>query len=312
MRIDYNILWFEDDNSSYEIRKDYVKDIIESYEFNFVEPRHETNGENIDIIDYNKFDLIIADMSLGTVTSMYLLDKIRSKDVYTEVLFYSSNGEKAVRDKLAEYNIDGAYCSGRDIDDFENKATEVIKTLIKKTQNLTNIRGLVMAEVSDLDVKMTEIIEKYYADDINEDKKKEFNRHIAKNAEQSLRGNLKRGECKEVCKHVWNSKSIEEILKKPNFDSSYKARTINLIMDETSYHYSARLEKFYDDYLDDIINKRNELAHCKSFIDETTRKEILKTKEESKIYSEVDFKEIRKDILKYSKIFDELFQIVGK
>ena len=170
MRIDYRILWFEDNASSYSTKKAFVKNIIEDFGFNFVEPRNEVDGSNIETIPYSMYDLIIADMSLANgSTSIKLMDAIRKKSVFTEVLFYSSNGEKVVREELAKYNIDGAYCSGRDNDDFEFKVREVIYTLIKKTQDLNSLRGLVMAETSELDKKMEDISFYYFVQSKSEE-----------------------------------------------------------------------------------------------------------------------------------------------
>lgn len=88
MRIDYRILWFEDNASSYSTKKAFVKYIIEDFGFNFVEPRNEVDGSNIETIPYSMYDLIIADMSLANgSTSIKLMDAIRKKSVFTEVLF---------------------------------------------------------------------------------------------------------------------------------------------------------------------------------------------------------------------------------
>lgn len=151
MRLNYHILWFEDNLTAYNIKKEFVREIISEFGFNYIEPRREVNGRNIDTINFDQYDVIIADMNLANGdTGMSLMTKIRDeKNIFTEVIFYSSDGEEAVRAELAKYRIDGAYCSGRENDDFENKAKEVIRTLIKKVQDLNNMRGLVMAETSD-------------------------------------------------------------------------------------------------------------------------------------------------------------------
>lgn len=171
MRLNYHILWFEDNLTAYNIKKEFVREIISEFGFNYIEPRREVNGRNIDTINFDQYDVIIADMNLANGdTGMSLMTKIRDeKNIFTEVIFYSSDGEEAVRAELAKYRIDGAYCSGRENDDFENKAKEVIRTLIKKVQDLNNMRGLVMAETSDCDKIMTDIISNSLRNDAQRD-----------------------------------------------------------------------------------------------------------------------------------------------
>jgi len=160
MRIDYNILWFEDIKESFNTKKTFVKDIVEELGFNLPEPRNEINGENIGEINFPEFDLIIVDLNLSKKEKgPELMEKIRQMDVYTEVVFYSSDGEDAVRAALRDHQIDGAYCAGRANDDFEDKVRKVIKTTVKKVQDINNMRGLIMAETSDIDNTMLSIIQ---------------------------------------------------------------------------------------------------------------------------------------------------------
>lgn len=80
MRIDYRILWFEDNKASYNTKKDFIKDIVEDFSFNFIEPQNEIDGKNLETLDYANYDLIIADMTLsGGVTAMTLMEAIRKK-----------------------------------------------------------------------------------------------------------------------------------------------------------------------------------------------------------------------------------------
>ena len=323
MKLDYNILWFEDDNKSFNDKKIFIKSILDDFYLNFPEPRHEIDGKNIDTIDYSKYDLIIADMNLAKQEkAMSLLDKIRKQNIFTEVLFYSSDGENAVRKELANYNIDGAYCSGRNIEDFEFKAREVIQTIIKKTQDLVNLRGLVMSEVSELDSLMEDIIFKYYSTKTIDSKEwKKFTSKIIKNAQDSLKKRLlpkyeevekngtieKKPLCSRDCIHIWyNTNDITEILKDFEFDSSKKAHTIHEIIKELG----CSADFSFSEYNDEIIIVRNDLAHSISEIQDG--KEVLVTKKHgTSVFSQDTFLEIRKNIKKYNELFSKLQEQVN-
>lgn len=305
MRINYRILWFEDNATSYKTKKGFVKDIVEDFGFNFIEPQNELDGSNVDTINFANYDLIIADMTLaGGVTAMSLMDPIRKRNVFTEVLFYSSNGEDAVRAELAKYRIDGAYCSDRNNDDFEYKAKEVIRTLIKKTQDLTNMRGLVMAETSELDKIMVEILQLYFVEKKSDDSDRIF-KEILKEIEKSHKGRLEKSDnCDKKCTHKIVNEEISLVIRAREFDSSKKSYAINKIISKNGFKYESK-SNFYEDFKE-VSSLRNELAHCYS--DERDDEEVLITRngEVEKIFKDEDFKQIRQDILKYANILTDL------
>lgn len=306
MRIDYRILWFEDNKASYNTKKDFIKDIVEDFSFNFIEPQNEIDGKNLETLDYANYDLIIADMTLsGGVTAMTLMEAIRKKSIFTEVLFYSSDGEEAVRAELAKHSIDGAYCSGRDNEDFEYKAKEVIRTLIKKTQDLTNMRGLVMAEVSELDHMMEEIIIKYFTDPHGKTipERESLFKEIMDGFDEDYRNNLKKTDdkCSKKCIHKIRNKSIVEIVSSLFFESYKKARTIDKIIRTEGID----VENFLDNYQKEIIDIRNLLAHCES--KKIDGKEVLVTKKgNEEVFDDNRFIDIRRNIIKYHKVFQNL------
>ncbi|WP_290739459.1 hypothetical protein [Fibrobacter sp. UBA3718] len=301
MRINYNILWFENEQTAYETKRDFVKDILEELYFNFPEPRHEIDGSNIESIDYSKYDLIIADMNLvGNEKSMVLIDRIRNKQILTEVLFYSSAGEDALREELAKYRIDGAYCSGREDYEFEEKVRSVVETLIKKTQDLTNLRGLVMSEVSDLDVMMKQIVSCCCEENKIE---QELRNYIVGTVEERIKKTLSSEKCQKQCTHVWRNKKINEVISEQNFDSYTTARALHHLAEKKIIHSDFNLET----YRIEIIENRNFLAHCQAKLN-TDGKEILVTSKGDKEYDSEKINDIRKNIIKYHDMFVDLLK----
>lgn len=311
MRIDYRILWFEDNAFSYSTKKAFVKDIVEGFGFNFVEPQNEIDDSNVESISYDMFDLIIADMSLANgTTGMKLIDAIRKKSVFTEVLFYSSNGEKAVREELAKYEIDGAYCSGRDNEDFEYKVREVVYTIIKKTQDLNNLRGLVMAETSELDKKMEDISFCYFVQNKSQESDSVFNEILKKIESDYLQNLSKSTMCDKKCTHKIRKKAIEEIINSLAFDSARKARTINKLIERVNFQikdYGIE-DTFYNAYLEDIIRTRNLLAHSQSMINDKGYEILVSKLDGTEIFfDDKKMKDIRQRILLYEKLLDDLY-----
>jgi hypothetical protein len=257
MNLDYKILWFEDVQSSFNAKKRLVKRVVEDLGFVFAEPRNEINDDNLETIDFQIYDLIIADLNLANgEKGSTILNTIREKGIYTEVVFYSSQGEDYVRNELRNFQIDGAYCADRADDDFIDKVSRVIKTTVKKVQDLNNMRGLIMAETSDIDKTMFEIIKTA----------------LDKNA-FGIRDNLVKQIFENVNGKVSGKKSdfdtflgnqnINRVLKdNVMFDASEKIKAVQFIIDSLEHEITAPYKKdgFKTGY-SEVTKKRNLLGH---------------------------------------------------
>jgi hypothetical protein len=299
MKIDYNILWFEDVKESFDTKKKFVKEIVEDFGFNFPEPRNEVNGDNIDDIRYENYDLMIVDLNLGRDRGTILIDRIRKMDVYTEVVFYSSDGEDAVRNALREYQIDGAYCAGRANEDFEEKVRKVIETTVKKVQDVNNMRGLIMAETSDLDRKMIEIIasfthrQKGHSDTLNKyvfEKVAKFHAELNKKFDDIAKEN-----------------NINSLAKSSlSFDSYKKAQAIQKIIALLNKGELKPLASFTEQYNQDVIQVRNIFAHVTETMEGGKKVLVSEITGRREVFTHERCKEIRKLLIKHSKSLDQI------
>ena len=300
MNLKYKILWIENEQDWVESIEDQILDYLNDLGFDF--EKKLISKEEKDI-DYNYYDLILMDLNLADQPNgAELISKIRELGVYTDVVFYSSSGIEELRAKGKEKELEGVYYSGRTPDaSFIKKVKAVIDSTIKKVQDLANVRGLVMAEVSELDGKMVELIKKYYVHDETEELKKTFYDHTTKKHEERLKKSL--DGCKKnemVCYHKWKNTPIQDII--PRMESAQMAKAVNYIVPESLYTPSRA--NFFEDYMTEIVEVRNQLAHCVS--KDVDGKEVLVTRKGDKTFGDEDIKEIRKNILKYSEIFMKL------
>lgn len=161
-----------------------------------------------------------------------------------------------------------------------------------------------MAEVSELDAQMDAIIRIFYA---SPDKMKIFHNHITASREKSLHDSLEHPECKKECKLKWRNQSLDEIM--PRIESSQRAHAIHQLLKEIDPENKRfNLARFKANYDNKIIAVRNNLAHCES--DKVEGHEILKTRKGDLIFTNEDFKQIRKDIINYRKTFRLLLKYV--
>lgn len=304
MKLKYKILWIENEEDWVESIEDQIQEYLEDLGFNY---EMKLIGKEEKNIAYNDYDLILMDLNLADQPNgAELISKIRDLGTYTDVVFYSSMGIDELRAKGKEKELEGVYYSGRTPEtSFINKVKAVIDSTIKKVQDLDNVRGLVMAEVSELDIRMLSLIDTYYIQKGSEAKTREFKKHLVDDIEKATRKRLTSSEnCDKQCKHKWNGLTIQEIVNDFEFDASRKARAIRLIIDTEKIPYKAKNKNFFEDYLQDMLNMRNNLAHCVSCIKDG--KEILITKKGEMVFDEKKFQEIRKQIKGYNELFNSI------
>ena len=303
MRLNYSVLWIEDSLDWAESIQERISEIVESYglfsSFTILQAESEEQK-------YNGYNLILMDLGLAEGRQGdALIEQIRSLNVFTDVVFYSASGVEAVKNKGRDLNLEGVYYADRRDTLFLRKVKEVINASLQSFQDLVNLRGLVMAEVSELDSKMDSIIELFFVDKKRMD---EFHGHVTKDRENSTKRNLE-GECDKTCKHKWRNMELPAILK--TLDSNSRAHAVNVVLTHLASEgigfKEFEGESFYEQYDTDIIKMRNILAHCVEAIDDDNRP-VLKTKNGDITFTETSIVSIRKKILFYNRIFDRIME----
>ena len=161
MRIDYNILWFENDEGWLKQAVKGIGNLLDDYGFRLKETNQKDGSKIEDLIvaiqsKILDIDMIFMDFKLsGSVNGEKLIETIRSRNLYTEILFYSmdENVKQIIEDAYG--SIEGIYYSGRD--NFRQKAQEVIWHTIKKVEDVESMRGLIMGATSEIENLMKEI-----------------------------------------------------------------------------------------------------------------------------------------------------------
>lgn len=323
MSLHYNVLWVDDEKEKFE-NLGYHNEISEYVKDLFFEPTVDlcdSVDEALEKTKSTKYDIIFSDYNIGEKEKGDVFIKtIRKSNINCEILFYSAqqdlpnilqDGNSVPLNRISFMRLEP--------NGYANMIATMKSTIdltVEKLQNISAIRGFVMAEVSDLDVKMANIIKIFFADGTS-GKKTKFDKHIVKPIEKNIKLMLEQTECLELinnntqkkikttpCKHKWRNIPIGEIISNVDFESSHKARTINLIIKEIGYPYKYKDKNFFEDYKKDIIANRNNLAHCTSFFQDGI--EVLKTKEGDKTFSKEDFSKIRKSILEYNDLFEKI------
>ena len=293
MKIKFYILWFENEPTWVDGKTDDVKEIIEDNGFEWVQPTLcKKEGEFTG--NYNEFDMILVDYRLvdggrDGQTGADIIGKIR-EGCFSNILFYSQNGEADLRNEIADKNLDGVFCADRS--DFLEKFESVFLSYIKKIEDVNNLRGLVMAEASDLESLTTEIIETY--DGVACLKKKQYMKKVIKEKLASANNQKTFFESKN------ENTTFKELLEQLDF---YRK---SIMIDRIDKRCTPVLGFTQSTFNDEIIVKRNLLAHV--IESKKDGKVVLKSKNKLLVFSQEEAKKIRKDILKYKSELDQIKQ----
>lgn len=309
MRIDYNILWFENDEGWLKPTIKGVSNLLEDYGFRLNATWHK-DGSKIDelitsiqekVLD---IDIIFMDFKLsGDINGEKLIDTIRKRNLYTEILFYSQdeNVRQVIENEFG--SIEGIYYAGRDT--FRDKAKEVIWHTIKKVEDIESMRGLILGATSEMENLMKDITLKYIETCSNEIKNS-IAEPIFDEVEISIR--------EKKDKHSeWRPTYNLKKLVKDNvlFDANKKAIAIQAIINQLNHPDLSHLigESFIIS-ISEIFSVRNKFGHCKVEINESGIR-VLKSAPPVEEFTDQNCIEIRKKLITHIEIVEKVHSILS-
>ena len=301
MRIDYRIFWVEDDNSWFNTNRELFEDTLDDEGFLLKCDRarsFEEVEEKIVKDGLHYYDILLIDLKLNNNTEEYgnkVIELIRGKDIYTDIIFYSSAIDR-VHEIMRTHELEGVYTASRS--DLEMKFEKVVKTTIRKIQEVNTMRGLLMAETSDLDQLMLEIITKSLRTDL----KDHLEKYILTKIQDTAKANLKLATASESLIDKVTSRIFTSAHKAKVIGEICKKRKIDLAtLDGILYKQN---ESFYKNYDERVLSPRNIFGHVKE-VDLNGRK-VLRSKQSDKVeeFTEERCADIRKLLIRYRKLLE--------
>lgn len=301
MKLKYNLLWFEDSETYVDSLKPRIEEYLETLGFTptiNVKP----NGNDLEeMAEDDELDLILMDFNLnigsaGDENGNILINKIRDHKLYTEIIFYSALPEF---EDAIERRLEGVFFSERR--DLFEKAKKIIDLTVKKNQDINNMRGLVIAETIDIEMKMDNFLLTYFGVD---DEKKTVFKKVLDPKFDVLTIKNKSDLINKICKERISSlnKKHDELLKEQTKEKEKIREKVEC------------LKKLYDEFKNiekEIIEVRNILSHTKESEEQKNKLISQINKNETPIVvDDVWCKETRKNIRKHSENLDEIIKYV--
>jgi len=158
VKLEFSILWF-DDSEAYikSLPVDDLKREIASWGFSPTIEFVTTPEKFLSRAPFRIFDLIVVDKNLqSSEDGQDFIERIREHSVYTEVIFYTNAEISELWDGIYEKRLEGIFVTSRD--NVISKIVSVGKQSVSKVLDLENMRGIVMAEVGEIDRILGEIL----------------------------------------------------------------------------------------------------------------------------------------------------------
>lgn len=312
MKLEYNILWIDNDLKVY-VDNGSIKDVEEILTEKGFEPNIELvfDEANLDeFIDKHDYDLIISDYNLENTTGDVIIERIRvEKQLDTEILFYTAHTENSFKNKEEVRNrlafIERlTFQIGRDR--LLDKIEKMINLTLKKLLELNATRGLITAATSELDVEMESLSLSILKNHLNKSE----------------------DELNSIVHFYVNDflvKSPDKFIERHNkigFDSSFKFIDANrkwgIFRDALKEFYKTNpadaLKNFLEfnkTYFEDVIKIRNKFAHAKA--EKNGDKVVLKGQIEGEDFEFDTAKciEIRKKLIDHKREIENLKIFLG-
>lgn len=151
MKLNYNVLWFEDRPDDISQSVDGIRMFVEKQGFNLNIDSRETISEDEirtladELRTYNNYDLIVCDHDLGSGIDGAQIAATLRRHVFTDLVFYSGKTLSNLRKILYEGSVDAAFPIHRT--ELREGLRKIIGDHIRRSCDLNNMRGIVIDEI---------------------------------------------------------------------------------------------------------------------------------------------------------------------
>lgn len=259
MRLDFNVLWVDDQPASVDAQIKKIKRDMqqEGFEFNptVCKSVSEVTAKITDAVFVDEIDLILVDWDLGGGLRGYdAIKAIRDTAPYKEVVFYSANTTpKELRQAVFDKELEGIYCASRD--SLVEEVVGVFESLVKKVLDLDHTRGIVMGATSDIDFMVQECLKSMHQASPASDQTAMIDRII-----KIVRDRAKK--LTEAASVLEGERSLDKLLQSNDLFSAWaRLRVLVGLLDEQRFAAHVEYRSTVVAYQQEVVTERNKLGH---------------------------------------------------
>lgn len=259
MRLDFNVLWVEDQPDRVAAQIVRIEKQMESEGFCFASTPcrsfDEVQGLVKDDVFTDEIDLVLVDWDLGNnLQGQDVIALIRDSVRYKDVIFYSAQTPADTLRKLAfDRGLEGIYCASRE--ELVDEVFGVFESLVKKVLDLDHMRGIVMGATSDIDHMVNECLLLMRAQLDSAEKEKMFETAV-EYVQKRIDGLLKTAE------ELKKATTLEELFAEHMIlTANDRLRILGGALKTKTFEAHKAYRESVIKYQQDTVPKRNELGH---------------------------------------------------
>ncbi len=260
----FKILWFEDEVSWFRMERIRIEAILKDHYLIPYISRKDGDEFDVNELTGNDYDLILMDYKLAAgKTGDTIVSAIRENDILTDILFYSSEEQNMLL-ALSQGMplIDGVYLTKRDYTIFTEKAEKLIGKIVKRSEDVVNLRGFVLDNTSNFELRIKEILNICWQKFSDEHKKLLTEKTIALLNSKTSRTKKQVEEAKtkdNVFSYANNDKYLLSVADRLDIIQA----VLPLLLSNYNLPDTFGPSDFKDYYIDKINVYRNKLGHIK-------------------------------------------------
>lgn len=271
MNTTFRILWFEDEFTWYNMERLRVVDILTTHYLKASIDRKDGDDFDIHELTGNDYDLILMDYKLTNgVTGDTIVSALRENDIITDILFYSSEEENMLKAISANMPpIDGVYLTKRDYEIFTEKIEKIISKIVRRSEDVVNLRGFVLDHTSDFELRIKEILNICWQK-FNETQQASLTVFISDLLDGKRGRVTKQAEIAKAADNIFTYANNDEYMLSIADRLDILQRVLSILF--ASYHLSESVcpKDFKDFYMNNVNIYRNRLGHIR-FDEKTIR-----------------------------------------
>lgn len=297
MRLDFNILWVEDQPKEVQAHLTRIRFLLRKHGFKvhaeFATSVAQAETYLANDIYGDHIDLILMDYDLGNGPDGGAgIELVREKFPFKDIVFYSASGLQDLQQALPVEKVQGIFWSTRV--DLADAVLGVFQALVKKVLDIDHSRGLVMGASSEID---------HF---VNESLLGAFEQSDAKQRSAALQivaeqlAEIRKSFEKEAKKIEAATKLSELFDVHQTYTSAHRLRLLRKVLEARGTH--GETIKAMLAYAKDVIPKRNGLAHVRVVRVGFSRK--LYDRAGAEITSD-DMQALRVSLLDHHEVFEK-------
>lgn len=258
MRLDFNILWVEDQPDAVKAQRDRIDFLLRKEGFR-VHAEFATSVKNAEEFLGNDIfgdhvDLVLMDYDLGNGPNGGVgIEKVRDWFPFKDIVFYSASGVQKLQQSLAEGKFQGVFYSSRQ--DLPDTVVGVFEALVKKVLDIEHSRGIVMGATSEIDHFVNEALAAAFSQGGDELKATAL-KVIAKQLAEIRKTFEKESKKVEGLSDVVELAALHHV-----YTSAHRLRLLRKMLEAAGTHGTERESMLR--YADETMPRRNELAHVR-------------------------------------------------